>query len=768
MLTKTRWGWTESRGRFLSALRLPCFVAFLSFGLTQMTAVGQPSPAWLPLYPTTNEAAEPDESTPVPASQPAEPDESNPAPASQPAELDEGTPAPALQPAEPDDGTPAPASQPAEPPAPEPRLRPRFELHVPSLRHLFHEAQRSNAGFLLQTVGSMIVEAGRSSSQQVDVDQAIQLLRPMEDWPDTPVDLAVYAPNREGRPRWAVRIQWPAGELRDRMAALIASEAAQQLLKDVVLTSGPADGYTISLPELTLAYLLPAGPTASLLTTFDDVEFPDPAFAGTAQTHEDGEPLLVCRLNLTQTEKDSGATFFSSISFVTDVVYAARVNPDGNWIETVHVHWPPITGLGAKSVFDKVKQTFFVPDEAFASMVANSLASSSILEQAAGVEGESPFVPGPVAESIRPEVCITALPGTGFFPVPDVVFQVRLRSSPESFLKSVGQAISRQNQRCRDHDEEPPWHRETVDDRVVFWRESESWLGGGITFQMRTVLFLTTETDAAGQQRNILVVGSTSTSPERLIRRWLNFPRHQARRFLPSRTGTRGQAWVNWKQVYRHAAPYLNVTISSVTRSSLLPDFEEVSRRLTDGMLTAQMQYTGLEIRHDGPVPAGVVVVPALAAASLAETSGGTDLARERDATRKLRVLYHHARLFRKDVGRWPAEVRELDGYVDFAGNPYLLRVELSSRQTWRAFARDLFASGEADRQPDEDDEDDLFSGIDDSIYVIEWGRESWRLGFAPGTFDHLEKLFIDENGQIHRVEKPARAATSQPAETQG
>ncbi|MBN1511052.1 MAG: hypothetical protein JXB13_03480, partial [Phycisphaerae bacterium] len=664
--------------------------------------------------------------------------------------------------------TSAPATSAATPtPLPVPELRPRFELHIPSFRNLIHETRRSNTGFLLQTLGSVITEAGRQSSQEIDVEQALQLLRHMEDWPDAAIDVALYAPNREGRPRWAARIQWPVKDLRDRVAAVLESESAQVLLKEVAITAGPGEGYTIALPESTLAYVLPAGENTSLLTTFDDVEFPDPVFEGTAETHEGGTPLLVCRLNLAQTERDSGATF-SAISFVTDVVYGGRVDESGNWVETIHVHWPPISGLGAKTVFDKVKQTFFVPDEAFGSLVANSMLSTGILQQAAGVEGESPFEPGPVAEGVRPEVCITVLPGTGVIPVPDVVFQARLRRSTESFLDSVRAAIHEENTRFLDREETPPWHEETVDGRVLFWKDAGPGMGGSILFSMRTVLFLTKETDAGGRERDILVIGSTSTSPDGMVKRWLNFPRHQARRFLPAESGTRGQAWVNWRQVYRHAAPYLNITISSVSRSNLLPDADEVSGRLTDGIITTQMQYAGMAIRHEGPVPAGILLVPALAVVSTMEGSGGTDLARERNAARKLKVLYHHARLFRKDVGRWPAEVRELDGYVDFAGNRHLLRVERSSKQAWREFGRSLIGFGGPDARDDEEDEDDVFSDIDDSIYVIEWGRESWRLGFAPGTFDHLDRLFIDENGEIHRVEKSAGAATSQPEEEKG
>jgi hypothetical protein len=37
---------------------------------------------------------------------------------------------------------------------------------------------------------------------------------------------------------------------------------------------------------------------------------------------------------------------------------------------------------------------------------------------------------------------------------------------------------------------------------------------------------------------------------------------------------------------------------------------------------------------------------------------------------------------------------------------------------------------------------------------VIDWGKEAWRLGLAPGTLEHLEKLYIDQDGKIHRVER--------------
>ena len=148
----------------------------------------------------------------------------------------------------------------------------------------------------------------------------------------------------------------------------------------------------------------------------------------------------------------------------------------------------------------------------------------------------------------------------------------------------------------------------------------------------------------------------------------------------------------------------------------------------------------------------GVLVAPAMITASTAlDASGDTDLARERIASRRLRVLYHHCKLFKKDLGRWPAEIAELDGYVDFAGHPELLKLRLSSQQRWREWFTGRF---KFDEEEDPDETEDSTGAVDDDLYVIDWGRDSWRLGYARGTLVHLEELYIDQDGKIHRVEK--------------
>jgi hypothetical protein len=643
----------------------------------------------------------------------------------------------------------------------EPELKPRFELHVPSVRTLFAETKRSHCGFVMDQVGRMLVEAGSASAEGVDVDEAAAILDQVKTWPDTPVDLVTFARDTVGRLRWAIRVDWPLDDLRSRIQSVLEMEGAETILKDVTLSSADDGAYPLALSGSTLAWLIGQGETRSLIASHQDLEFPETPFTGSEAAPDDRPPLLACRLNLGQTEKDSGATFFSSFSAVTGVVYSGRVNPAGDWVETVNVEWPPVVGMGAKAFFDKVKPTFYVPDEAFGGLTLASLTFPGLLEQMANLKVENDSQPGllvppqagPIAERADDAVCFTVLPGTGFLPAPDLVAQTRVKS-PEKLVEEIREATRKINEKHRDRDEPEPWQEVQVRGRAVFWsNESGRYRGQMMPLSYRPVVFLTQETDAGGRQRDFLIVAMTSTTPEDLVRRWLDLPRPADRRFLPSVKRPHGEAWVNWRQLYRWVVPYLNVGLSGVAFGALLPDADEIGENLTDASVTLHISYGGLSVAHEGPVPAGVLAVPVLfSLATTEDRSGGSNLARERQASRQLQVLYHHAKLFQKDQGRWPAEVAELDGYVDFAGHPELLKVRLSAKKRWGEWFKDVLG---ADEEAQEDQEDaDEESGLDDSIYVIDWPGGSWRLGYAPGTFEHLEALYVDESGSIHRVEK--------------
>lgn len=656
-----------------------------------------------------------------------------------------------------------------------PAFTPRLELHIPSLTNLLSQTQRSHTGLLVSALGQMMFEMGSASAEGVDVEEAAGILRQISDWPDAAVDAATYAPDIQGRLRWAVRLDWPLSDLQARLQRILSSEAAETIFEGVTLEPTDTGGYELALPDSPLAYLMVAGETGSYIASHPDLPVPSQSYSESVATEGDEPALLVARLHRTTTEKDSGATFFSKFRIVTAVDYACRVDSQGDWNETVQVHWPPVTGMGAKLLLGRVKQTFFVPNEAFGALAIRPMGVAAMLEGLAGfgpqmmmeAPGEFSMVgemePGPIARRGGSDACIILLPGTGFLPVPDVVVQLRIKK-PQRFLDEVREATEKLNELYRRREKPQPWQEIEVKDRPVFWSDGNRMFPGAMMpWIMRPVIFTTTETDAKDRQRDFLVVAWTSTSPERFVRRWLELPRNKQMTYLPTTRKTNGQAWINWQQAYKWIHPYINFALSAVVRDTFLPRAEEMALEINGAMITIKVKYTGLNVTHRGPIPAGTLVLPAmLTVSTMEDRSGGSDLARERLAAQRLNVLYHHCTLFKKDQGRWPAEIAELDGYIDFSGHPELLKLHLSSRMQWSKFFDGLFKSDD-DESESEEEEDELVD-IDDKLYVIRWGRDSWSLGLAPGTLEHLEQLYIDQDGKIHRLEKEEPKAPSEPA----
>lgn len=642
-------------------------------------------------------------------------------------------------------------------------IKPRLELHAASWRTLVSEIKRSHFGVFADYGLRIATEMGGASADGFDLESVSGVVRQIADWPDSSVHLLIYAPDREGRPRWAILTDWSLDELHARVKPILEGEAADTLLEGVRITSRNEDGFEIALPRTTLAYLLPYETDKSCVASHADLEFPDQLFGVAANADEDeaapAAPLLSCRLNLTRTERESGATFLSTLRAIAGVDYTARVADDGNWDETIKLYWPQVVGIAAKAVVDKVKHTFFVPDEAFGAAVFSTPMVSSGLDAMAGLVVPGTFEPGPLMGHTRQDLCVTVLPGTGFLPTPDIVLQVRA-TRVDSLVDDVREAIEKVNDFHRQQEQPAPWHEAEVRDRAVFWSDGGPAYGGGITpLSMRTVLFVTRETDARDRDRDFLVLAQTSTSPEQLVRRWIDFPRGGERlRYLPSAKRTYGQAWVNWKQLYAWVHPWINVGLSATVRSGLLPSAESMVDDLTDAWATVKVQYSGLVVSHQGPIPSGLLAIPILMGMSMQmDESGGSDLARERLACRRLRVLFHHCALFKEDLHRWPAELAELDGYIDFAGHPELLQLQLSPKKRWSEMWGEMFAGRsqpDKDRDEEFEEEDDWGVDIDDSLFVMNWGEESWSLGIAPGTLEHLERLYIDQDGEIHRVEK--------------
>lgn len=644
-------------------------------------------------------------------------------------------------------------------------LNPRLELYIPSARMLLSETQRSHAGMFVTYFGHYLRELAGASAEGVDAEEATAILDAIGRWPDTSISAVMFAPDTEGRLRWSIRLDSSVEELHDRVRTLLSSDAAREAFTGISMEPEAQGGFVVALPESTIAYLLPAGSSRSYLASHQGLEHPDALSLSPGEGETAGPSLVSCRLNFADTEQDSGKTFLSSFSVVTAIDYAGRVDSGGQWVERLAVRWPALSGIAIKTFFGRVKNSFFVPDAAFGSVVFSAMAVPVLLENLAGLgqqvvmeEGGEmsllgePMV-GPIAGRVKSQVCVTVLPGTGFLPMPDIVIQSRLRRA-KRFESDVRASIEKINAIYRDRDEREPWHEATVQGRTVFWSDGARTLPGAIMpLTMRPVVFATKETDAKEKERDFFVLAWTSTSPQRMVRRWLDLPRTRDRHTLPTVHKANGQVWINWDRLYRRLHPYFDIGLSIVSTDALFPSADQAESSLTDAFLTVKTKYTGMTLNHQGPIPLGAVALPLMAGASAAlDASGGSDLARERLASQRLKVLYHHCKLFHKDLGRWPAEVAELDGYVDFAGNPQLLELRLSSRKQWGDWFEGILDSDADAEEADEVEDDEADNEIDDDLFVIHWGRDRWTLGIAPGSLEHLDQLYIDERGDLHRV----------------
>lgn len=664
----------------------------------------------------------------------------------------------------------------ATPSETEPSIKPRFALYIPSVHGLAGDAKRSHAAVFTPNIVGLVKDVMTSSAEGVDPDAIVELIDKIRQWPDTSIDAATYAPDTEGRMRWSVTLSWPLAQTVDGLGALLKTDAAADLLENVTVETDEdaevGERYVIRVPDSEIAYVFAASDGRCCIASHPDVPLADKPFRGADDLSIDEcTNAVVCRLNMAGTEQDSGGGMFSKFSVVTAIDYAGGVDESGDWRERMQIRWPPVSGMAIKALFGRVKDTFFVPGDAFGAMVFDSDMAPGVLEQMAGFGPQITFDPsgemevigedliGPLATHMRSEMSVTILPGTGFLPAPDIVVQSRGKNVDE-FPASIRNAIKKINESYVKKEQKPPWCEESVRDRAVFWNKGTSSGSVMMPFAMRPVLFVSKEKDAAGKDREMVCVGWTTTSPEGLVRRWLDMPRRDEPHYIPDARKTNGQAWVQVKEMYEWLHPYMNLGISAKSLNAILPPTKRIEEHLTDALATVTVTYSGLMLDHRGPAPMGLVAMPTMLGASLEEHSAGSsDLARERLASQRLKVLFHHSKLFKKDIGRWPVEVAELDGYVDFAGNPYLLRLQVSRSASLSKWFEEM--AKEADNSDDDDADDDEqgrlvdpYADIKDDIYVIEWGKDHWTLGIAQGTLDHLDKLYIDQDGEIHRVVK--------------
>jgi hypothetical protein len=58
--------------------------------------------------------------------------------------------------------------------------------------------------------------ARQNADEELDVAAVLKLLRKPASWPDTSVVFTTFTQDRDGRPRWAITIDWPLVDTQDR------------------------------------------------------------------------------------------------------------------------------------------------------------------------------------------------------------------------------------------------------------------------------------------------------------------------------------------------------------------------------------------------------------------------------------------------------------------------------------------------------------------------------------------------------------------------
>lgn len=632
-------------------------------------------------------------------------------------------------------------------------VEPQVEVFIPSMTRLVEKAKASRTGALFNALSGALPKIRSDSDDGFDFDALVGLLDRVAAWPDTSVALTAYPQDREGRPRWALRLDWSLDDLLTRVREILEDDAAAAIFKDVELKEAD-DGWRIELPDMVLAVLKSNG-DGSFVTAQPDLTPPEKLFG--EKSAKKGASLVYCRLNLGAVEED-GESIFQHLSGVSDVRYAGNVDGRGEWRERFNVRWNPFLGTLLKTAFQKTNQTFDCPSEALAAGVFHLGIAEGLADSLAGL----PM--GTIGSRADGEMAFVVLPGEGFFPFPEMYYQFRARRV-EKIAESIRESIEKDDQNRRADDRPPAWHEETIDDGAVFWHDPSVDNGG--TFSLvtfRTVVFFSRpdEEDDGGDR---LIVAQTSGWADDAVDRWREAVRKRKSRItLPTSDKAHWQLIVNWRTVYELVEPYVTILTGLSEDATPPPSVEAMDDVLSDSVVNVRVLYTGLDVRHRGPLPIGAGFVPGVVAASLAESaSPGSEAAREQVACRNLRVLYHHSKLFRDDFGRWPATVAELDGYVDFASYPYLLSLRPKDDGFLKGFVAIFTTDKEAlQREQTIIEEDDQ---IDDSLYEIDWSPEAWKLKYRPGEFHDYTTIYIDQDGEIHRVPKDGEEPDVSPGD---
>lgn len=655
---------------------------------------------------------------------------------------------------EPTDAAPSPAATKSS-------GKPQVEVFIPSVTVLSKATSESKTARLFDVLNGMFPVPKNETGEGVDVSSLIKLLDRIAAWPDTAITVAVFPQDRDGRPRWLLRVDWTVDELAQRVRELLTDEVAGELFKGIELNpaNDPADGYRLETPEMVLAVLKPTG-SGAMLASEAPVELSEEVFGESAvRNNPKKRPFLAyCSLNLDAgTDEERGASLFSGIAGVKAVQYVVSLNKRGDWNEQFGVTWNPLFGAALKLIFQKVKDPFDCPTESYATAVVHVGLGDGVADMLSGLP---PFTIADLADS---EVMFAAVPGSGFLPVPDLFYVLRTKHA-DRIETEIREAITKENRQRADDDQPPRWREERIDGKAVFWRDpAADGIYGLMPMTFRSVVFVdrppSDDSNAAESKVARLVICNTSTWADDAVVRWTAVKKDTIK--LPASKSDHWQARINWSRAYQLAQPYLGILTGFTEGASMPPDVAAIGDALSDSDIRIEVGYGGIRARHTGPIPIGAIYVPAVTGAALASSaSPSSEIAREQTACRNLRVLHHHARLFHRDYGRWPANVAELDGYVDFASNSSLLYLSRRGRSFGEALTSALFSQGRDAKRPAADDEADE-KAIDDSLYVIQWSANDseWKLMFRENEFNSFKTIYIDAAGTIHRIPKDAPAA---------
>lgn len=656
----------------------------------------------------------------------------------------------------------SPASSPASKPDEDEKDKsnsPQVEVYIPSVTGLVDGFESSRTGTLCDAFAGMFPKLETETDDEFDLSAVIDLFERIAAWPDTSVAMTTYTQDREGRPRWAVCVDWPLDEFADRLREVLEAESAKKVFKDLVLNAREDGSYSLELPDMLLAVLKTHG-SGSMLASTEELAPPAKLFGQKAKgaAPSRGGSLIYCRLNMDAGDEDEKAGgLLGNLSMISSLRYAGSVDKEGRWRERFNVRWNPLLGLGIKTLLKKTTKTFESPREAYLTGAAHVAMADGIVDDIAGLPT------GTVGSLADSEMSFVIMPGTGFLPIPDVYYQFGTRRV-ERIMDEIREAMEKETKRRKEDDLPPLWREDEVDGKVIFWKDPSADGGGRFSIAtFRTVVFFE-ETDTDDGVRKRLIVAETSTAPDDAVRRWRELSRGPKSALLtvPNSPRAHWQAVVNWREVYKLAQPYLSLLAASSEGRESAPSVESLGDALVDSVVDVRIEFAGLDVRHTGPIPLGMAYVPGVTIASLsASESPGSEAARERVASRNLRVLRHHAVLFKKDYGRWPATVAELDGYIDFTSHPYLL--DLSEKD--EGFVAGFVSVFTGDKKQEVREQLDR-GEIDDTLYEIDWSEEAWKLKFRENEFLNYATIYIDHEGVIHRVPKPGDEESSgEPAQ---